>query len=529
MKTSFTFKFLIMMLGCVAALKTASAQEPAIINDSIFSKVLNEQRRIKICLPEGYKPGSDAKYDVIYLLDGEIHFDIFSFISKFARNEKLLPPLILVAIPNTYTNEGNMRDRDFLPEKTPENIKAGGANNFIAFIKNELIPFIDKKLPTSGDNSLFGHSLGGLFTFYVLLKEPGLFSTYYCSDPAFPWNDRRIINMARDTFKNTDKLNRTLWINGVEDTYRNVGIQKMDSVLKESAPQGLRWKISIYPKETHMSVRLKGIYDGLKYVYDGYNSRKLVEFHPNNGSLLEGKPAPAFLNGSFPNVYFTTDGSEPDTSSKRAPQMIEINGPAELRVKWIGENKKYIVTSKGNFEISKVWPALQKVNNIKTGGLRYSYYEGKWKSLPDFTRLKAVKTGIADSSFTLEKLPSRSNFGCVFEGYLKIDIEGYYNFALCSSDGSKFFINEREIINNDGLHGSDWYKSYVVPLQKGFYPVRLEYFQSEGNQHLDIIYVTPNTHETVNLTFKMMYFNSSSTLAPINFVPVFAAGSTHQV
>jgi predicted alpha/beta superfamily hydrolase len=509
MKTGFTFKFLIMMIGFVLVLNSVFAQEQAIINDSVYSKILNEQRKIKICLPEEYKPGSGSKYDVVYLLDGETNYDIFSYVYKFASNQKMLPPLILVAIPNTYSNGANMRDRDYLPEKTPENNKGGGANNFIDFFKNELIPYIDKKLPTSGDNSLFGHSLGGLFTFYVLLKDPGLFSNYYCSDPAFPWNNRRIITMATESFRKSGKLNRTLWINGVEDTFKNVGIQKMDSVLKESAPEGLRWKISIYPNETHMSVRLKGIYDGLKYSYYGYNSRKLVEFHPNSGSLLEGKPAHAFLNGSFPDVYYTTDGSEPDTSSKKAPQMIEIEGPAELRVKWIGENEKYILTSKGNFEISKIWPALQEVNGIKTGGLRYSYYEGKWKTLPDFTKLKAVKTGIADSSFSIEKLPSRSNFGCVFEGYLKIDMEGYYNFALCSSDGSKFFINGREIINNDGLHESDWYKSYVVPLQKGLYPVRLEYFQSEGNKRLDLIYISPNTHETVNLAFPMMYFNSS--------------------
>ena len=96
------------------------------------------------------------------LLDGEIHFDDFLFIYKFAKNEKFLPPLILIALPNTYTSEGNMRDRDFLPEKTTDNAKAGGANNFIAFLKNELIPYINKKLPTSGDNSLFGHSLGGV-------------------------------------------------------------------------------------------------------------------------------------------------------------------------------------------------------------------------------------------------------------------------------------------------------------------------------------------------------------------------------
>ena len=177
-----------------------------------------------------------------------------------------------------------------------------------------------------------------------------------------------------------------------------------------------------------------------------------------------------------------------------------------MTVKWLGENKKYITTSTGYFELSKVWPALQNVKDIKIGGLRYSYYEGKWETLPDFSKLKAVKTGIADSSFSLEKLPARSDFGCIFEGYLKIDMEGYYGFALCSSDGSKLFINGHEIINNDGLHGSDWYKSYLVPLQKGFYPVRLEYFENEGNRHLYLIYLSPITHETVNVTFKTMYF-----------------------
>jgi predicted alpha/beta superfamily hydrolase len=335
----FKFKLLLLMIGFVLALNTVLAQEHTIINDSIFSRALNEQRNIKICLPEEYTPGSNVKYDVVYIIDGEVHLDDFLFIYKFARNEKFLPPLILISLPNTYTREGNMRDRDFLPEKTTDYVKAGGANNFIAFLKNELIPYINKKLQTSGDNSLFGHSLGGVFTMYVLLKEPGLFTNYYCSDPAFPWNNRRIITMASETFKNSTELNKTLWINGVEETYRNVGIAKIDTVLKAMAPKGLRCKVSIYPNETHMSVRLKGIYDGLKYAYDGYNSKKLLEFHPNNGSLLEGKPAPVFFNGSFSDVHYTIDGSEPDTSSKQAPQMIEITGPATLTVKWLGENK----------------------------------------------------------------------------------------------------------------------------------------------------------------------------------------------
>jgi predicted alpha/beta superfamily hydrolase len=498
-------RFILFVICLMPALNNALAQKPAIIDDVIFSKYLQEQRKIKISLPDEYKPGSGTKYDVVYIIDGEMHFDDFLFIYKYAKKEKFLPPLILVSLPTTYIRGVNVRDRDFTPEKTIGNASSGGANIFISFLKNELIPYINNKYPASGENSLFGHSLGGVFTMYVLLKEPDLFTNYYCSDPAFPWNNRRIITMAEETFKNSTGLNKTLWISAVEETYRNVGIAKMDSVLKEMAPKGLRWKISVYPNETHMSVRLKGIYDGFKYAYDGYNSRKLTEFHPNNGSLLEGKPAPVFLNGSFPDVYYTVDGSEPDTSSKKAPQMILINGKTDLRVKWIGDNERYITTSEGNFKISKVWPSLQKVKDIKTGGLRYSYYEGIWRELPDFTRLKALKTGIADSSFSLEKLPAKSHFGCVFEGYLKIDQEGYYAFAVSSSDGSKFFINGREIINNDGLHENEWYKSYLVPLQTGFYPVRLEYFKGEGQSNLDMIYLSPDTHETLKLKFEMMY------------------------
>jgi predicted alpha/beta superfamily hydrolase len=506
MKNTFKLRILILMIGSLAALINSAAQEPTIISDSIFSKALNEQRKFKIYLPAEYRRGSDAKYDVVYILDGEMHLDDFISIYRFACDQKFLPPLILVALQNKFTGDENMGDRDFTPEKTKENANSGGADNFISFLKDELIPRINTRLPASGDNSLFGHSLGGLFAMYVLLKEPALFTNYYCSDPAFPWNDRRIIRLAEETFEKTSELDKTLWITGCKETYRNVGIGKMDSVLKVFAPKGLRWNVSVYSNETHMSVRFKGIYDGLKYCYDGYNSKKLVEFHPSNGSLLAGKPSPIFLNGSFPNVFYTTDGSEPDTLSRPAPQMIEISAPSIVTVKWIGENKKYITSAKGNFELSKLWPALQNVKGIKPGGLRYSYYEGKWARLPDFTRLKAAMTGIADSAFSLDKLPAKSDFGCVFEGYIKIESEGYYGFALCSSDGSKFFLGGHEIISNDGVHGSDWYKSYCVPLQKGFYPVRFEYFQNEGNRYMDIIYISPETHSTVNMKFKTMYY-----------------------
>jgi predicted alpha/beta superfamily hydrolase len=505
MKTVFSSKWMLILAGLFVAINLTKAQQTTVINDSIYSNQLKEWRRIRIKLPEEYKPGDGKRYDVVYMTDGEWSYDVFSYDYKFAKDENFLPPLILVALPNVYTAEGNMRDRDFLPEKMEDNPRAGGADNFIAFLKDEAIPYIDETYPTSGENSLFGHSYGGLFSMYVLLKEPGLFTNYYCSDPAFQWKNQRMVALAKEVLKQSPELNKTLWINGIEETYRSMGDDRMDSVLQAFAPKGLRWKITYYPNETHNSVRLKGIYDGLKYTYSGYMTRPMA-FHPMNGSLLQGKPTRIYLAGNYPDVHYTTDGSEPETSSMKAQQVFEITGPAKLIVKSFGENKKFSSMAKGNFELSETWPALPTVKKAKKGGLHYAYYEGTWDKMPDFAGLKPVKSGIADSVFSLDKLPSQTGFGCVFEGYLKIDVEGYYIFALSSDDGAKLFLGGREIINNDGIHGSDNLITYVVPLQIGFYPVRIEYFQGGGGRQLNLLCLPPNQDQPNNLSFKMMYY-----------------------
>jgi predicted alpha/beta superfamily hydrolase len=480
------------------------AQNSLVINDSIYSNILKEERYIRIRLPEQCKPGLTEKYDVIYMTDGEWVNEMFSFIYNFAKNEKFLPSLIQVSISNKYIDGINMRDRDFLPEKVPYNNLAGGADNFLAFFKDELIPYINKKYPSNGLNSLFGHSYGGTFAMYALLKAPQLFDTYYCSDPSLSWNDNYLITLANKTFETTTVLDKTLWINGIEATAKWMGSTDMNAVLKTKAPKKLRWKISLFPNETHNSVRLKGIYDGLKFAYDGYTTNS-ISFHPMNGVLLKGKSIPIHMTGSYSSVRYTTNGSEPDTSSLLAGQTIEIGGPANLFFKSFGSNLKYGATGKGNFELGEVWKAIQNPNNIKSGGLRYSYYEGKWNTLPDFSKLKPVKTGIADSTFKLKEIKNITDFACLFEGYIKINTEGYYIFALDSDDGAKLFLNGKQIIDNDGIHGTGNMKSYVVPLQKGYYPIRIEFFQGSGGLDLQLQYLTPEINRPIPIPFNLQY------------------------
>jgi predicted alpha/beta superfamily hydrolase len=98
------------------------------------------------------------------------------------QGEEFLPELIIVGIPNM--NLG-FRERDFTP--THVSGLSGGADKFLAFLKSELIPYIEKTYPAKADgNTLYGGSLAGLFVLigrhapqYGLLRSESL---RYASD-----------------------------------------------------------------------------------------------------------------------------------------------------------------------------------------------------------------------------------------------------------------------------------------------------------------------------------------------------------
>lgn len=480
-----------LLLAVLLLVKSLSINAKGVveISDSIYSKVLKEQRKIEIRLPEGYEENSDKKYDVIYIVDGEWNMELFSVVQKMTADENYMPRTILVAVPNTYINGRNMRDRDFLPEKTSKNELAGGADNFISFLKDELQPYINKKYRTSGNNSLWGHSHGGRFVMYALLKASDFFDTFYCSDPSFWWNDGYMLKFVSETFDKVKTLDKTLWINGITETAKFMGIESMDSILKAKAPEGLYWKVATFPNETHNSVRLKGIYDGMKFAFVGYSNSDIA-YYPQKGILVKDQPIDIYI---FDNreIRYTKDGSEPNEASPKVVRSVNIDGSSELVLKAISKSKFKSKSTKVKFEIGETIPAIKKLKKAKKGGLKYSYYEGKWDMLPDFSKLTPIETGIANSTFDISKLKKQSDFGCVLEGYIKIEKEGYYIFVLDSDDGAKLYFNNKLIADNDGLHGPGNLKTYIVPLEKGYYPIKTEYFQQGGGMVLNMSYVAP--------------------------------------
>lgn len=236
--------------------------------DSIYSVHLKELRQVKISIPKKYN--SNEKLDVLYVLDGEWATSLSETVYEFLEYAEFIPTnMIIVSIPNYYKDGINMRRRDFIPSITKTQPSTIGVKNFLSFLKEELIPLIDKKYPTKTENNiLYGSSLGGLFTVYAYLEEPTLFKSYISIEPVLRMSENHINKIASERFEKIKDSKNTLWISSRDGkAFDEMGIAKFESILALKAPKNLHWGIETYPNETHFSAIWKGIYDGLKFTY----------------------------------------------------------------------------------------------------------------------------------------------------------------------------------------------------------------------------------------------------------------------
>ena len=496
------FIALIIIVG--GFLNKVAAQDRPGKKDSITSTILNQKRYIQVVLPPDYKPGSADKYDVIYVTDGDDNTKTIADIQYFITREGFMPKVIIVGILNID------RNKDLTPTHEEGFGTSGGADKFLAFLKDELIPYINKTYPSDGDNTLFGHSFGGLFVTYALLNEPQAFTSYIAADPSYWWGNGYMIGAAVAKLRTLANLGKTLFISGREGQgMREMAINPMDSLLKRYAPAGFTWKVSAYPNETHGTVRLKSIYDGLKFVYEGY-SLKGPEFHPMAGILMKGKPVKIWDLDDTAKMHYTTDGSTPTVASANLKTAVIMPGPGTFTARVFASNKKYDKTTTGIFKEGNGPAPVKLEKNFKPGGFHYAYYEGQWDKLPDFSTLKPVKEGITDKDFDVSKMPRQINFGVVISGQIEIKEDGYYIFGMASDDGSRFYLDGQLILDDDGLHDNSANKSYILPLKKGFYPIRVEYFQKDGGSSLRLIYLTPTMLDTEhpspkNIPYELQY------------------------
>jgi hypothetical protein len=90
------------------------------------------------------------------------------------------------------------------------------------------------------------------------------------------------------------------------------------------------------------------------------------------------------------------------------------------------------------------------------------------------------------------------DFAIRFVGNAAIESDGLYRIVLVSDDGSKLYINDELFIDNDGNHPAKP-SGRIVRLTKGLLPIKVEYFQGNGQMSLFLVIEPCEDRRMINL------------------------------
>ena len=145
--------------------------------------------------------------------------------------------------------------------------------------------------------------------------------------------------------------------------------------------------------------------------------------------------------------------------------------------------------------VTKVTPIPARAITDTLAGIHYDYYKGNWDKLPDFSRLKAVKSGITNEISNMLK-DADDQYAFEFTGYIDIPAGGVYTFFLESDDGSQLFINDSLVIDNDGVHSLEE-KSGTLALARGLHQLRVTFFERSGGDDLVVSLKGPGIEKQI--------------------------------
>ncbi len=181
-------------------------------------------------------------------------------------------------------------------------------------------------------------------------------------------------------------------------------------------------------------------------------------------------------------VHYTLDGSEPAANSPAVSGPIKLDKTAIVSTRWFKDGEPVSEIARATFTKVSAIPAV-KEKDLESG-IRYKYFQGKWDSLPDFASLTALRQGSL-SDFSLPIKRALADFGVQYKGYLKVPADGIYTLYTVSDDGSRLYIGDSLVVDNNGLHGLGE-KEGVVALAKGYHPITVDYFQGTGADSLAV-------------------------------------------
>ena len=196
-------------------------------------------------------------------------------------------------------------------------------------------------------------------------------------------------------------------------------------------------------------------------------------------------------------AYGQATGYDAYGKFERGSRIIELHEGEFTFDTWIrtksGKSDPFkYPTGPKSTEVNQTYMPATKVNGLKPG-VKFNYFEGIFTSTADLAKATILKTGTL-KNITLEPASARDSFAFEFKAWIKIPKKGVYGFYTYSDDGSKLFIDGKEVVNNDGPHDTKRADG-AIALDEGFHEFRLLYFEGDSSNELEVGFSSPSIRE----------------------------------
>jgi predicted alpha/beta superfamily hydrolase len=240
-------KIVLLFIACLVQISLFAQDDVSFGKYKKFqSRILGGEVTYLVYLPDGYE-NSAKDYPVIYMMNGQ---SVSSFANAASTLDNLsnerIPDMILIGISNTGV-AANYRS---CPDDSGK-VRLG--DSFSKFLKEDLIPEVNRNYRTNEYKILFGQSNTGLFVLYNFLTQPDLFNAYVVASPMFGWCPQYFMDKTRTFLKNNPSLNKKLYVSYGDLDYVEVlrYINDFKDVLKQS-PAGFQWKVDLIENAGHV-------------------------------------------------------------------------------------------------------------------------------------------------------------------------------------------------------------------------------------------------------------------------------------
>ncbi|WP_242343951.1 alpha/beta hydrolase-fold protein [Anaeromyxobacter terrae] len=256
----------------LAAAAPALAQDLSVRVVTLKSPALGEERTVYVLTPPGYAHG-ERRYPVVYFTDGERTLPLLATTARFLASTGRMPEVILVGLSHPDRVRDLTPTRGKLVEDGGEAVAyetSGGADKFLAFVVQDLVPWVEKSYRTERFRILAGHSFGGLFALHAMTARPGVFQAAIAASPALTWDGDLPARRVREALARKDGLSGTIVFTvGDEGRLSDSRFEELKRLLAGAG--AVRAKALHLAGEDHATTPFATYYAGLKEAFDGWS------------------------------------------------------------------------------------------------------------------------------------------------------------------------------------------------------------------------------------------------------------------